>query len=449
MKSSLVGVFLSLWHNIAMSKKTNVVFHWRKGRPVRAHERSVSSENTQNQKTHPLAKNLSTAVRDIAEEEILEGEIFTNKMFTSPNTFSIRGGKKYRRVERCHFRQIYFEGVDLSNIEFVDCTFENNTFQDVNLNDTNFKNCQFVKTDFVGRRESGEKEWEHYPFFAENKNTVFENCNFSSSQMKLIQLFSPLFSECKADGFEMVAVKIFEGEFRKCQFQKLDLKYVDLFGANFNECSIKGATLYRLNENVLSNSEVPSLAGGSLSHPLQITRSSLEKVVATESSLNDAQILESQIDQSEFKSVNMFNVVWQESQVGESHFRSCGMNDSKFYNSSFGQVTFESSHFWGSEWNESRFSCDFVGYAQLPSYGRYSLGDALKESGLTEKQFEFLVLSGGIEVRDNVTMKKISSGFDQEKHHVPPWTFSNLKSLSANLAGEHQKSVEFVSSKDK
>ena len=58
-------------------------------------------------------------------------------------------------------------------------------------------------------------------------------------------------------------------------------------------------------------------------------------------------------------------------------------------------------------------------------YSHHSFWDAAEQMGLSKKQFEFLVSSGAIEIRDNKG-ERVKSQFDPEKHHVPAWVVQNF-----------------------
>lgn len=60
-------------------------------------------------------------------------------------------------------------------------------------------------------------------------------------------------------------------------------------------------------------------------------------------------------------------------------------------------------------------------------YEQTTFRDAIQKFCLSDKQFEYFVLAGIIEVRDNETLKLIKTGFDPDKHHVPPWSMANFK----------------------
>lgn len=51
-------------------------------------------------------------------------------------------------------------------------------------------------------------------------------------------------------------------------------------------------------------------------------------------------------------------------------------------------------------------------------YDQISFEDAIETLGLTEKQFEFLVTSGGLQVRSNETQEVVDKNFSPKNHHI-------------------------------
>lgn len=58
-------------------------------------------------------------------------------------------------------------------------------------------------------------------------------------------------------------------------------------------------------------------------------------------------------------------------------------------------------------------------------FDKYGFSEAVEAIGVSESQFEFLVLSGVIEVRDYTNHKKVTSGFDPKEDYVPAWAVQN------------------------
>lgn len=63
------------------------------------------------------------------------------------------------------------------------------------------------------------------------------------------------------------------------------------------------------------------------------------------------------------------------------------------------------------------------------TYTQKSFEETVADLGITNSQFEFMVTSGVIQVRDNTTRKKVDRNFDPTLHHVPIWEIRNAKKV--------------------
>lgn len=64
------------------------------------------------------------------------------------------------------------------------------------------------------------------------------------------------------------------------------------------------------------------------------------------------------------------------------------------------------------------------------SFEQYDFHSAADLLNLNSNQFQFLVVSGSVEVRDRKTNKIVKAGFDVGKHYIPVWSVQNIQ---ANL----------------
>lgn len=62
-------------------------------------------------------------------------------------------------------------------------------------------------------------------------------------------------------------------------------------------------------------------------------------------------------------------------------------------------------------------------------YEQISFENAAKMIGLSENQLEFLVISGGVKVRDNKKGRRVTSDFDPDLHHIPIWEIDAARTL--------------------
>lgn len=77
--------------------------------------------------------------------------------------------------------------------------------------------------------------------------------------------------------------------------------------------------------------------------------------------------------------------------------------------------------------DEQMMSLDPLSFERCRVYDQITFDSAVEDLGIPEKQFEFLVLSGALEVRDNETCKPVTSDFDPGKHHVTRWDLIKAK----------------------
>lgn len=66
-------------------------------------------------------------------------------------------------------------------------------------------------------------------------------------------------------------------------------------------------------------------------------------------------------------------------------------------------------------------------------FEQYGFHDAAKTLGLSDRQFEFVVVSGALEVRDGTNHDVVTKGFDPENQYIPVWTIhDHQQSLGDN-----------------
>ena len=66
------------------------------------------------------------------------------------------------------------------------------------------------------------------------------------------------------------------------------------------------------------------------------------------------------------------------------------------------------------------------------TYDYISFEKAIEKLGLTEKQFEFLVTSGALPVRDNETQEIVTKNFDSKQNHITRWDLLRTKEVLKN-----------------
>lgn len=127
-----------------------------------------------------------------------------------------------------------------------------------------------------------------------------------------------------------------------------------------------------------------------------------------------------------------------------SDSESCDLQNSNFSNAIFDDATIGNTNVRGSTWKGAKtnnmhvFKIDDapltvvesssgeIDTLNRTSYEHYSLRDAAEKMGGTDKAFEFLVVSGAVDVRHNLTKQRIKSDFDPSMNHIPVWQMQNL-----------------------
>jgi uncharacterized protein YjbI with pentapeptide repeats len=86
----------------------------------------------------------------------------------------------------------------------------------------------------------------------------------------------------------------------------------------------------------------------------------------------------------------------------------------------------------GASWNNTKTDGMLVDVdenyvvKQPAQYDKLTFAESEEKLGISDARFEYLVLSGVIEVRDNITCGLVGSGFDMSKHHVPIWSHAKV-----------------------
>jgi uncharacterized protein YjbI with pentapeptide repeats len=62
-------------------------------------------------------------------------------------------------------------------------------------------------------------------------------------------------------------------------------------------------------------------------------------------------------------------------------------------------------------------------------YNKLSFNETVERLGISEQKFEYLVLSGAIQVRTNRGTEIVSSKFDPDLHHVPIWEIETIQKI--------------------
>lgn len=108
-------------------------------------------------------------------------------------------------------------------------------------------------------------------------------------------------------------------------------------------------------------------------------------------------------------------------------FRSCTISDGTSFPQDLRNIKLTTEQF--SSLRGEKGHMVHIMFRKGFEYDKVSFAEALESLNISEKQFEFLVTSGGIEVRDNYTQDIVKSGFDPEKHHITQWALEETKAI--------------------
>lgn len=179
-----------------------------------------------------------------------------------------------------------------------------------------------------------------------------------------------------------------------------DLSKAKIFSANFSGANLRGVTWEGGQVGEL-NLEGADLEGANLRH------------------LNTKRIdsLSSDVGVISFRGANLNNTDLSNSQLDRCDFSGCDLTTTNLEGArmpdDLNNVTITDDQF--ESFNEGFLT------KSLFQYEKCTFDSAMKDLGLNEQRMEFLILSGAIKVRDNVSNERVTSKFDPEKHHVPRW----------------------------
>lgn len=211
----------------------------------------------------------------------------------------------------------------------------------------------------------------------------FNTCNFDETIFDDTDMGAS-FRMCSFNGAIANKSDLTGALFIECQLNNVDLsKSVAFNKANFYECDLSGA----------------NLSGVKIDSTSSISKCNFENADFSNADLRGARIYD----------CNIVGVNWRGA-------RTEGMIVSE---------NEDPRRLKDELWAISSVLREITGTKKPLNYSHYSFSDAVKLMNLTEKQFEFLASSGGIEIRDCEGVR-VTSHFDLEKHHVPAWVVQNF-----------------------
>lgn len=264
-------------------------------------------------------------------------------------------------------------GQDLTNVNFQNCSFRhlsmaNCNLRGVNLDTSDFLFCNLADSDLSGASVTSSK-WVH----VSGPRANFEDTNFCRSELTFGGFVGANFSGSLFGGAHLKEVDFREVNFSKADFhapRKTVIRKCDFGKANFSEADVRGVNFADRPSDVFPEEDYHLWSDGPC------------------------------------EGSNLMGVNWRGTLIEDMVV-----------------ANFKYLHFYGE--NEDDGYDDEVWTEAL--HEKYTMKEAMKELKLQEKQFEFMVLSGVIEVRSDIDGKIVTSGFDPEDHYVPVWVVQNAK----------------------
>lgn len=364
-----------------VNKHVPVAGHIRQGTVVTPHVRTVTATSTPqvvSQREKPaglreLAESLNpVGIVDMEGNQYsLEGIEVIKDWVISQAVIDRADFSKIKKIENCTFEDVRIKNVYWKNIEAVGCIFKNVKFEETAILDTKFSECSFERTKFDYCKIDR----------AEFQQSVFDIATFIWTHVD-----KSLFEECKKSNIEFVCNQstkalLTDSTIRNCSFQSFALKST------------------QIRDNTFENSRLCLVT------------------------------YKAELEQNQFTACDLQNSYLSFLDVRETNFHSCNFSKSSIESTNFhsGNITdtsFANSKIKKSVLSSSMDLCDFKG-AKLNDvmYQRKHFQEVRNLLEISDRQFEFLVLSGVIEVRDNKTLQVVTGGFDPDEHHIPQWGF--------------------------
>lgn len=395
-------------------KKVGVVGHLRGGKAVRPHNRLIEEKQSESGSVF-LSKKPGTLL-GLSSEEVVPKETTAHNLDFSE--CSLSGRLEYEKYENCVFSGVEFEKTDLTGVEFFNCRFQDCLFEKPEMLQTTFKGCLFEKTGFVGKNEPKEI-WQ---------DVMFENCRFVGGRFLTVHMKSGGFHNCSFDHTDIQdGTKLEDCTVNNSSFKNVHFTLANFPGTFFDKSSFHHVQMRKIgyeSTDVFRTYQDPPEGKNFKIRECVFERSSIRY-----SNIRRAEIVDCKFDGTYFEKVEARQVNFSGAQ-GKFAFRSSDLNEANFTDVNM-EVTFQLTPVYGATWKNSLVDCHVLGAHEYalpqPFYEQYSFKDVIKHNGLTDKQFEFMVLSGVIQVYDNIRMKRVESGFNPGDHHVPPWTYESIK----------------------
>lgn len=174
------------------------------------------------------------------------------------------------------------------------------------------------------------------------------------------------------------------------------------------------------------------LSGEYFSFPLDLRGANLRNI-----NMEGVNLWKGNFDGANLEGANLANVV-----LESCSFRDANLQGTDFTGANLRKSDMSGADITGAEVEGVRMPRNLMGVTmsgeqfdkikeaspeQKFDYPTHSFDYVVESLGISEKRFEYLVISGVIEVRDNSTQTRVVKGFDPNIHHVPGWSLERTR----------------------
>lgn len=361
-----------------MKKEVDVKSHTRKGKVVQSHKRSIKGEgSSQRESSKTVGKNIVS----LAQENFLVIGTTLKGFDSNIHSLDDIDFSKIKDIQDCSFRGVNMKNIDFSNINIKDSDFENVAFDNVTFNLAHIQNVSFFGARF---------------FHSQFNNSTMRECNFGSSRFTYRTSFNHVqIEECQ------FSYASFEGQLVDSKGAHYDWRSLDLWGSSFY-----GAVFECFQ---MQSSKIVDCS---------FLESEFTAVGLDEVEFNKCLFLKGEMEGVSFDRCNILNSKLETPIQSNVNYVETVMKDSSF-ESDFVECSFDEVEFLNVSLKNSNF--------KNTSYPWRTFDETVEELGVTQKAFEFMVLSGAVEVRSNETSEIVNGGFNPTMHHIPLWSIDRIK----------------------
>lgn len=410
-----------------MEKKVDVKAHLRGGKAVRKHVRTTKDQeaepsNISGSRTKSDAGNalfyLATPI--VPEEKIITdtkgNTVDLSKVSELQNMTFLELDLKdldlshIKNISNCSFSRSILDNVILDSAVISNCTFDSTILRGVKLHEAHLSHCNFRTSSMLGNMSG--PDWE---------NTKFSHCDFTGGTIRGMRSTNTTFADCSFGDSKIEQTDLIDSVFLRANINDLQIAQSDLRDSKFEECEINELRLFGIQTR---SDHRPH------SSPLHIKKSNIKDSTFNKVYMADSTIEDTNMDNVRFYDIKARHTRWQNVHLEDCRFSSCTYQENSFDGVKFLRPEIFSTEIEDSVWkNTSLLDLPEDFNKRSLSYEEISFEDFVRETNLTKNQFEYLVLSGSIEARDNMTGKRIRSDFNPDNHHVPIWELSKASRI--------------------